>query len=78
MGSGRHGCITDTVWSSSDGITFSQAYDAEWPHLDRDPALLELARAASRGFKPSATSGLFIEENLLRRIGQAYCDAEIQ
>lgn len=73
----RSGCITDSVWSSYEGRSYGQAYDAVWPFIDADRALLDLARREVPGIETGQDLRLYIEENLLRRIGQAYCDTAI-
>lgn len=72
------GCITDTVWSSYEGRNYGQAYDAVWPYLDRDSELLQFARQRIPEIQTAEDLRLYIEENLLRRVGQAYCDNVIQ
>lgn len=72
------GCITDTVWSSYEGRDYGQAYDAVWPYLDRDSELLQFARQHLAEIQTGEDLRLYIEENLLRRVGQAYCDNVIQ
>lgn len=72
------GCVTDSVWSSYEGRDFGQAYDAVWPFLDGDAELLQFARRHIPEIQTPEDLRLYIEENLLRRIGQAYCDNVIQ
>ncbi|MCK5804501.1 MAG: heparinase II/III family protein, partial [Lentisphaeria bacterium] len=73
----RSGCITDSIWSSYEGRDYGQAYDAVWPFIQKDQALLALARREIPGIETEQDLRLYIEENLLRRIGQAYCDGAI-
>ena len=73
----RSGCITDSIWSSYEGLDYGWAYDAVWPFLDKDEELLELAKAHVPEITDHEQLRLYIEENLLRRIGQAYCDEAI-
>ena len=72
------GCVTDRIWSSSAGKLYGWAYDAVWPFLDRDEPLLSLARERLPDVNTHEDLRLYLEENLLRRIGQAYCDTAIQ
>ncbi len=72
------GCFTDTIWSSGEGRSFGWAYDAVWPFLDNDDELLKLAQQEIPEIQTHEDLRLYIEENLLRRIGQQYCDTAIQ
>ncbi len=72
------GAFTDWIWSSYAGRSFGCAYDAVWPFLNEDDALLELARREIPEIQTHEDLRLYIEENLLRRIGQQYCDGGIQ
>ncbi len=73
----RSGCITDSIWSSYEGKNYGQAYDAVWPFLDGDEELLALARKEIPQIQTHEDLRLYIEENLLRRVAQAYCDGAI-
>ncbi len=72
------GAITDLIWSSYEGRNYGCAYDAAWPFLDADEELLTLARREIPEIQSHEDLRLYIEENLLRRIGQMYCDGAIQ
>ena len=72
------GAITDRIWSSYEGRNYGCAYDAVFPFLDGDDELLALARAQIPEIETHEDLRLYIEENLLRRIGQQYCDTAIQ
>ncbi|HJN16647.1 MAG TPA: heparinase II/III family protein, partial [Armatimonadota bacterium] len=73
----RSGCVTDSIWSSYEGRQYGQAYDAVWPFLDADEELLALARREIPEIETPDDLRLYIEENLLRRVAQAYCDEAI-
>jgi len=72
------GAITDRIWSSYEGRNFGCAYDAVFPFLDDDDELLALAREQIPEIQSHEDLRLYLEENLLRRIGQQYCDTAIQ
>ncbi len=74
----RAGGVTDRIWSSYEGRTYGCAYDAVFPFLDADDELLTLAREEIPQIETHGDLRLYIEENLLRRIGQQYCDTAIQ
>jgi len=72
------GAVTDRIWSSYEGRNYGMAYDAAFPFLDGDDELLALAREEVPAIETHEDLRLYIEENLLRRIGQQYCDTAIQ
>ncbi|MGC9316897.1 MAG: heparinase II/III domain-containing protein [Armatimonadota bacterium] len=74
----RAGAITDRIWSSYEGRNYGCAYDAVFPFLDDDEELLALAREEIPQIQTYQDLRLYIEESLLRRIGQQYCDTAIQ
>ncbi|MEA3402778.1 MAG: heparinase II/III family protein [Armatimonadota bacterium] len=74
----RAGAITDRIWSSYEGRNYGWAYDAVFPFLDDDDELLALAREEIPQIQTHEDLRLYIEESLLRRIGQQYCDTAIQ